>query len=207
MTSPNKEYLERSDRANSPEGAVSEGAERKEPPADCVDFFLYGYCVWGWFTPEGECLHISSGPGKKALRFKDLGIGLSVAVHEEPYITVRFLAWSDYAQDLPALEDEMLAKHNPRFKKPQQIQRSKRLSGEPIVVGRDRKERPRCRSIILKNGWRPLVNDNNIWDGLTGTGPEGIPMMLSVNLRTQMRKMAAEGQWGQIKIVNPWRKK
>jgi hypothetical protein len=177
---------------------------------DSVDFFLYDYCVWGWFTPDGECLHISSGKGTKATRFKDLGIGLSVAVHRVPYVTVRFLCWSETSKDLLTMEDAMVAVHNPRFKKPQQVSRTNHPERPP--ASNARRERPRCRATIIKNNWRPLTRKDVwgdvVWDGWTCVKADGdlTPLFLSQSIRIQIRKMVTEGYWGEIKVVKTWKK-
>ena len=169
--------------------------------SDSVDFFLYDYCVWGWFTPEGECLHISSGRGVKATRFKDLGAYLSAEIHQHPYINVRFLRWSESSKDLLVIEDQMVTRHKPRFKKPQQISRTNHPDRPP--ASNARKERPRCRKAIIRGNFRPVVK-NGIWDGYSCIGPgDNGHWTLTYNMRIQMRKMATEGYWGRITIITP----
>lgn len=71
---------------------------------------------------------------------------------------------------------------------------------------RVRKERPLCRRSIHKKKLRPYV-ENGIWDGVTfctANDPQG-HFGMTDGMTAQMRKMAEEGVWGEIRIVrNLW---
>jgi hypothetical protein len=54
-------------------------------------------------------------------------------------------------------------------------------------------ERPRCRAAILRAGLRPWLVDG-VWCGLAEI-PDGGPVTLSPGMRSQMRRMIAEGVW------------
>ena len=62
-----------------------------------------------------------------------------------------------------------------------------------------RKERPRMRAWILKNGVRPHI-EGGVWDGYQIEYPNGQVADTGDALQTQMRKMVEEGHWGEVKL-------
>jgi hypothetical protein len=61
----------------------------------------------------------------------------------------------------------------------------------------NRKERPRYRTRIEMERWRPFVEDGS-WNSITVIDPNGNRCTLSGPLLIQARKMASEGYWGPL---------
>jgi hypothetical protein len=73
-------------------------------------------------------------------------------------------------------------------------------------MAREIKERPGCRKAILNLGIRPFIF-NGEWDGRTAVlRDSGEQSTMSDDLRKQMRLMAAEGYWGEVKVAK-WRRR
>jgi hypothetical protein len=57
------------------------------------------------------------------------------------------------------------------------------------------RERPRCRKQIIAHRLSPYLLDTGKWNGFSSRNPEGKQVFLSSSMKTQMRKMLAEGFW------------
>ncbi len=82
-----------------------------------------------------------------------------------------------------------------------EVSRDKRvrsLMGSP-VHGAYAKERPRCRGVIVREGYVPWrEHDEGWWDGFSAQRPDGRRVFLSEGLKKQMRKMLWEGAWPKV---------
>ena len=76
----------------------------------------------------------------------------------------------------------------------------------PKIVKRTRlilRERPRCRSMILRLQLRPHLNAQGLWDRRAISGEV---ISLSEGMRIQVKKMILEGCWPEIGPRNVWMK-
>jgi len=68
------------------------------------------------------------------------------------------------------------------------------------------KERPGARRYILARGFRPYIDREGYWDGVTAIGSDGQVVGLCAVWAKQMRRMVAEGHFGKIaKRIWVWR--
>jgi hypothetical protein len=63
-----------------------------------------------------------------------------------------------------------------------------------------KRERPGCRKQILKLGIRPFI-ENGEWDGITTVRPNGDLSTVIGGMAKQMRLMAAEGHWPEVRLL------
>src|SRR5690348_5021011 len=75
--------------------------------------------------------------------------------------------------------------------------------GEPMCRYR---ERAGCRAAIERMGLVPFTTTDGLWDGVTvittGATPAEMFSRASAGLRTQMRKMVAEGCWQGVRMAS-----
>ena len=64
------------------------------------------------------------------------------------------------------------------------------------------KERPRCRELIIKGGYKPHLESYSegvfFWDGISMLAPDGVTAFGNSGLAKQAIKMFDEGYWPEV---------
>jgi hypothetical protein len=74
---------------------------------------------------------------------------------------------------------------------------------------RDLKERPSCRDFIVQGKFVPDILQHGgdkdkklVWDGMTSRTPDGIRRIFAVPYSVEMKRLAANGFWGDLSNVS-----